>query len=150
MNPEESLLGKPAPYVDHYDASLLFPISRLPKRVELLQPLGVIPIRLASRHGLDMLRIHQIGPNAVLFEQLINRDPVHPSRFHRDGIYATLQQPGHQGMKIGRKGPKHPHRLRVTIGGHRHNNLLAADIETSCVRMDTGEILQSLLGTTST
>lgn len=35
MNPEESQLGKPAPYVDHYDASLLFPISRLPKRVEL-------------------------------------------------------------------------------------------------------------------
>jgi 7-cyano-7-deazaguanine reductase len=35
MNPEESQLGKPAPYVDRYDASLLFPISRLPKRVEL-------------------------------------------------------------------------------------------------------------------
>jgi len=35
MNPEESQLGKPAQYIDHYDASLLFPISRLPKRVEL-------------------------------------------------------------------------------------------------------------------
>jgi 7-cyano-7-deazaguanine reductase len=35
MTPEQSQLGKPAPYVDHYDASLLFPISRLPKRVEL-------------------------------------------------------------------------------------------------------------------
>src|SRR5688572_32461876 len=34
-SPEESQLGKPAPYADHYDASLLFPISRLPKRVEL-------------------------------------------------------------------------------------------------------------------
>jgi 7-cyano-7-deazaguanine reductase len=33
--PEQSLLGKPAPYVDHYDASLLYPISREPKRVEL-------------------------------------------------------------------------------------------------------------------
>ena len=33
--PEQSQLGKPAAYVDHYDASLLFPISRLPKRVEL-------------------------------------------------------------------------------------------------------------------
>jgi 7-cyano-7-deazaguanine reductase len=34
-SPDESLLGKPAPYVDQYDRSLLFPISRLPKRVEL-------------------------------------------------------------------------------------------------------------------
>ena len=33
--PEQSQLGKPAPYIDHYDASLLFPISRLTKRVEL-------------------------------------------------------------------------------------------------------------------
>jgi 7-cyano-7-deazaguanine reductase len=33
--PEESQLGKPAPYIDHYDASLLFPIPRLPKRLEL-------------------------------------------------------------------------------------------------------------------
>ncbi|HSI52345.1 MAG TPA: NADPH-dependent 7-cyano-7-deazaguanine reductase QueF [Ramlibacter sp.] len=33
--PEQSQLGKPAPYVDHYDASLLYPISRQPKRAEL-------------------------------------------------------------------------------------------------------------------
>jgi 7-cyano-7-deazaguanine reductase len=33
--PEQSLLGKPAAYVDHYDPSLLFPLSRAPKREEL-------------------------------------------------------------------------------------------------------------------
>ncbi len=33
--PEQSQLGKPAPYADHYEASLLFPLSRQPKRVEL-------------------------------------------------------------------------------------------------------------------
>ena len=33
--PEESQLGKPAPYADRYDASLLFPISRQPKRTEI-------------------------------------------------------------------------------------------------------------------
>ena len=33
--PEQSQLGKPAAYVDHYDRSLLFPISRAPKRHEL-------------------------------------------------------------------------------------------------------------------
>jgi 7-cyano-7-deazaguanine reductase len=34
-DPGQSQLGKPAAYIDHYDASLLFPLSRLPKRVEL-------------------------------------------------------------------------------------------------------------------
>src|SRR5205085_8056480 len=33
--PEQSQLGKPAAYADRYDASLLFPISRRPKREEL-------------------------------------------------------------------------------------------------------------------
>jgi 7-cyano-7-deazaguanine reductase len=36
--PEDSLLGKPAPYVDQYDASLLYPISRAPKRAEIGVP----------------------------------------------------------------------------------------------------------------
>ena len=35
MQPDESGLGKPVAYRDQYDASLLFPISRLPKRVDL-------------------------------------------------------------------------------------------------------------------
>jgi 7-cyano-7-deazaguanine reductase len=33
--PDQSQLGRPAPHADRYDASLLFPISRLPKRAEL-------------------------------------------------------------------------------------------------------------------
>lgn len=33
--PEESQLGKPARYADHYDPTLLFPISRAPKREEI-------------------------------------------------------------------------------------------------------------------
>jgi 7-cyano-7-deazaguanine reductase len=33
--PEDSLLGKPAPFIDRYDASLLFPIARATKRDEI-------------------------------------------------------------------------------------------------------------------
>lgn len=36
--PENSLLGKAAPYVDQYDATLLYPIARLPKRQEIGVP----------------------------------------------------------------------------------------------------------------
>lgn len=34
-SPEQSLLGKPAPYADRYDPSLLYPIPRAPKRQEI-------------------------------------------------------------------------------------------------------------------
>ena len=33
--PDQSQLGKPTPYADQYDASLLYPLSRLPQRAEL-------------------------------------------------------------------------------------------------------------------
>ena len=36
--PEDSLLGKATPYADQYDASLLYPISRAPKRQEIGVP----------------------------------------------------------------------------------------------------------------
>jgi 7-cyano-7-deazaguanine reductase len=36
--PENSQLGKAAPYVDHYDASLLYPIARAAKRAEIGVP----------------------------------------------------------------------------------------------------------------
>jgi 7-cyano-7-deazaguanine reductase len=34
-SPDQSQLGKPSPYVDQYDASLLFPIARQDKRAEI-------------------------------------------------------------------------------------------------------------------
>ena len=36
--PEDSLLGKAVPYVEQYDATLLYPIPRLPKRQEIGVP----------------------------------------------------------------------------------------------------------------
>ena len=37
------------------------------ERVELLQPLGIIPITLALGNRLDMPRVDQVGRNAMLF-----------------------------------------------------------------------------------
>jgi 7-cyano-7-deazaguanine reductase len=41
--PEQSQLGKPAPYADRYDPTLLFPISRTPKREEIGLSAGSLP-----------------------------------------------------------------------------------------------------------
>jgi 7-cyano-7-deazaguanine reductase len=49
--PEQSALGKPAAYVDQYDASLLFPIPRAPKRAEI----GIhTDVKAAPFFGADM------------------------------------------------------------------------------------------------
>lgn len=49
--PEQSALGKPAAYLDQYDASLLFPIPRAPKRAEI----GIhTDVKAAPFFGADM------------------------------------------------------------------------------------------------
>ena len=49
--PDQSQLGKPSAYVDQYDASLLFPISRAPKRAEI----GIhADVKAAPFFGADM------------------------------------------------------------------------------------------------
>lgn len=47
------------------------------ERVKLLEPLGIIPIGLASWYGLDVPGVDQVGCDAGLFKQLVDRDSKH-------------------------------------------------------------------------
>ena len=53
--PENSLLGKAVPYVDQYDASLLYPMARLPKRQEIGVP-ATLPFM-----GADLWTAFELG-----------------------------------------------------------------------------------------
>jgi len=53
--PDQSALGKPSAYVDHYDASLLFPIPRAPKRQEIGIK-GALPFL-----GLDIWNAYEVS-----------------------------------------------------------------------------------------
>ncbi|MBC7648640.1 MAG: NADPH-dependent 7-cyano-7-deazaguanine reductase QueF, partial [Vitreoscilla sp.] len=53
--PEQSQLGKPATYIDQYDASLLFPMPRAGKREEI----GVVNV--PSFFGADMWTVYELS-----------------------------------------------------------------------------------------
>ena len=53
--PENSLLGKAVPYVDQYDASLLYPMARAPKRQEIGVP-ATLPFM-----GADLWTAFELG-----------------------------------------------------------------------------------------
>ena len=53
--PELSALGKSVAYVDEYDASLLFPIPRAPKRIEIGVP-DALPF-----HGVDVWNAYELS-----------------------------------------------------------------------------------------
>ncbi|MBC7404595.1 MAG: NADPH-dependent 7-cyano-7-deazaguanine reductase QueF [Cytophaga sp.] len=55
--PEQSLLGKPTAYAAHYDASLLFPIPRLDKRLEL----GIKAHAQLPFFGMDIWNAYEVS-----------------------------------------------------------------------------------------
>ncbi len=107
-------------------------------RVQLLEPVGIVPIGLPPGNRLAMAGIDQLRDNARRFKQVRDRDPKDTGRFHCHRVDATCQQPGNQGVQIGRKGQKHANRLRVAIGGHSNDHCFTPDIESGCIGMDTG------------
>ena len=113
--------------------------------MQLLKPLSVVPITLAPRDGLDMPRIDQIGCDACLFEQLVDRDPKDPGRLHGDCVDATGNEPNYKGVQISRKGLKHADWFGITIGWDCDDDFFAADIKSSGIGMDTGEFIESAL-----
>jgi len=64
-----------------------------PIGLQLLDPLAVQHIRLAPAHILQMPRLDQEDLQPALFQDLLQRDPVHPGRFHRHRRDPTGLQP---------------------------------------------------------
>ena len=85
-SPQDSPLGKPAQYIDQYDASLLFPIARAPKRAEIgLQgSTGVGPGQRLPFFGADVWTAYELSwlnlrgkPQIALAHVTVPADSTH-------------------------------------------------------------------------
>jgi hypothetical protein len=86
-----------------HDPSLsLWATRRVPSvpRVELLEPLGLVPVRLASRHGLALPRLDETGRDPVRLPQGDARHHIDPGRFHGDRVNGAGDRPVPQGVPI--------------------------------------------------
>jgi hypothetical protein len=88
--------------------------------VELLPPLTVPHIRLASWHLTRVMGLHQLDVNPTLFEHCEQGNPGDSGGRQHDGLHLTLPPPGSQGVESSRTGPKAPPPLRIAIRGHGH------------------------------
>lgn len=89
--------------------------------MKLLEPLGVVDVRLPTWNLLHVSGVDQQHLEALRLEDLEHRDPVHARRLHRHGRDPNSLQPIGQSMQILREALKGPHGLGVAIGRHGHH-----------------------------
>jgi hypothetical protein len=106
--------------------------------VQILNPLTILHIALAPRHVREMACIHQVHSKPPRFQNLIDRTPRHPGRFHRHGRDLAGGQPVRQRIEGRGQGPEGPHRLGIAVFGHTRPALVAADVQPSSIGVHMG------------
>ena len=104
--------------------------------MELLDPLAVEHIALAPRNVLDVPGIDQQNFDASFLQNLIEGDPIHAGRLHRDGVDATGLQPDGQLDEFMSKAPKLSHGLLVPVFGDRHPMTPRSNVDPRCIEMN--------------
>src|SRR5713226_3417592 len=109
--------------------------SQQPYRVQILDPLTVGYIALASRDALQIVRVDQINFEPAFFQYLKQWNPVHSCRLHRHGLNPAPAEPIRKCMKIAGETAEPARRLLITIRWYRNVNLLRTNIDASCIRL---------------
>src|SRR5215472_5033888 len=107
--------------------------------VKLPQPLAVQNVALAPAHVVDVAGVDQHYFETALLEDFVERDPVHPGRFHRHGLDSTVGEPIGQPLKVGREGAELAHRFSVAVGRDRHEVAILSAIDPNRIRLDAFE-----------
>jgi hypothetical protein len=111
-----------------------------PVRVQLLDPLGIVDVRLPPRHILRVPRVDKQDLEAFRLENLEDRNPVHACRLHRDGRHADTNQPVGEPLQITCERPKRPDWLRIGLPRHSDHVHRRADVDARCATMNLVEL----------
>jgi hypothetical protein len=76
---------------------------------------------------------------AALLEDLVERDPIDPSRLQRHSLHSALREPVRQPVKLGGEGAELTHRLGVPVGRDRHEMAVLSAIDSSRIGLDPFE-----------
>ena len=103
--------------------------------MEILQPLAILHVALASGDVLDVAGIDQADLKTAILEDLEQGDPVDSGRLHRHGGDAAVFEPVGQSLEIFGEGPKMPHRLRIPIRRNRRVMDSRPEVDTCRIRI---------------
>ena len=108
--------------------------------VQLLQPLAVQHVGLATRHVLDAFGVHQHHLEVPLFQHPEQGYPVHAGGLHDHGLHTALGQPVRQTVQVRREGLELSNRLCGTVGEYRHEMAVGPHVDARRVQICLGKL----------
>jgi hypothetical protein len=111
--------------------------------VELLNPLAVRHIALAVERVLDVTSVDQQDLDPARLEDLVERDPVDPGRFHRHRLDPARLEPVGR-IEIAGEGMELPDGLGIGIFGDRDPMDLGSNVDPGSMPVDPIECAVSL------
>jgi hypothetical protein len=107
-----------------------------PHAVQFAQPLAIRHIALPPRDVFHVPGIDEVHLKPTRFEDLVDRDPVDPGRFHRDARHAAGREPVREPVEVGREGRERSHGHRIPIGRHGHEMFRGTTINARNMGVD--------------
>jgi hypothetical protein len=114
-------------------------------RMQVLEPLAIGYVCLPARNVFHVLCVDQIDLESPRFEDLLDRNPVHAGRLHRDRMNPALLQPVGKGLQIASESGKAADGAGVSVSAHGDVQLAGANINASSIRMQDRQRITSSL-----
>ena len=108
--------------------------------VQLLEPLCVVDVGLATGNSLGVSRVDQHHFHSPSLKDLERRDPIHPGRFHCHRRNPHPLEPFGQAIEFVGERRERTHRFGIQIFGHRHHMELRTDIDPGGPWMNHGPL----------
>jgi hypothetical protein len=112
--------------------------------VKLLEPLGVVDVRLAPGDVLRVSRVDEEDFEATCLKNLVDGNPINAGGLHRDGGDADLREPVRELMQLAGEASECPHAIVSAIRRNRYDVERRSDVQASCIRVDPHERSSSL------
>jgi len=118
----------PAASTQHQSSSLAIHIDD-----PALKPLAVGNVTLPTRNTLQVVSVDQEDFQPSRFEDLEERNPVHPGGLHRDSANTAPLKPIGRGMQITGEASEPAYGLLVTVSRNSQADFFCSDVDSGSI-----------------
>src|ERR1019366_2073452 len=110
--------------------------------MQKLNPLAFMPIGPPPRHIFHVPRIYQTRRDSVLFQYIVERNPIDSGGFHGHRSDATTHQPSGHLLQIRSERWENADRILIPVRRYGDEDFPCTDVDTGGIRLQKGTVVQ--------